>query len=246
MEPLCASDRAEDERYAQLMQKYKESGLADFTDQEILELLLFHLQSKNNAPEAAKKLMDIYQYLFFAFSNLPKDLTEGGLISKQTALFFHMFPEMVRELKIRCKDPHPVLNTLQDTTNYLRDFFINRNIECFYMLCLDQENRVLSCNLLATGSTKQVTIGEKRIYSVLLQEKTTSVVVAHNHPRGIWNPSKPDLSMTRTLSHILRSNGVILRDHIIFTPTGSFSMVTNNVLPEGFYGNPYQPNPEDA
>ena len=51
-----------------------------------------------------------------------------------------------------------------------------------------------------------------------------SILLAHNHPSGIAQPSEADIKSTRILNSILWPLGIVLKDHLIVTATEICSM----------------------
>jgi len=54
-------------------------------------------------------------------------------------------------------------------------------------------------------------------------DRAASVIICHNHPSGIAEPSKEDIKTTQQLVAAGILLGIPLRDHIIVTKSGYFS-----------------------
>lgn len=211
-----------------LTAKYKKEGLSALSDQELLEFLFYRLNSRMDASACAKKLLKTYQSPAQVFASSKNDLVQNGGLSENAALFVSMFPDMVREVAVRRKKPRSLLASYQETENYLFDYFIGKQIECFYMLCLDKNNRVLRCDKLGEGDAHEVLVNIKKICAIISKTHADSIVIAHNHPKGDSRPSKADYALTCRVSALSRTLGAHLRDHIIFAPGETFSMLKND------------------
>ncbi|MDD3943068.1 MAG: JAB domain-containing protein [Sphaerochaetaceae bacterium] len=63
-----------------------------------------------------------------------------------------------------------------------------------------------------------------------LRERTTAVIVAHNHPSGILTPSLDDLMVTTRLVRAGELLGIQFLDHLIFSDESYRSMLEENQL----------------
>lgn len=67
-------------------------------------------------------------------------------------------------------------------------------------------------------------VGQRTLMEHILRDNASAVMLAHNHPGGKAQPSAQDLEFTIRLLSILRSIHVQLLDHIIVSPTDTYSM----------------------
>lgn len=81
----------------------------------------------------------------------------------------------------------------------------------------DRGKRVLSTEVVAYGDEGRRPFPAARIVTRALEQDARYVAVAHNHPSGDPSPSREDLEVTRSLRHVLSSEGVILLDQVIVT-----------------------------
>ncbi|HEY8425173.1 MAG TPA: JAB domain-containing protein [Limnochordales bacterium] len=111
----------------------------------------------------------------------------------------------------------PVIASGEDlyelVTPHLRGFRQERVVAVF----CDRGKRVLSTEVVAYGDEGRCPFPAARIVTRALELDARYVAVAHNHPSGDPSPSREDLEVTRSLRDVLRSEGVILLDHVIVT-----------------------------
>ncbi|HMO75049.1 MAG TPA: JAB domain-containing protein [Sphingopyxis sp.] len=81
------------------------------------------------------------------------------------------------------------------------------------LLCLEQ----------AKGGRDERCRVPPRCWRALLDVRPVQVLMAHNHPSGIARPSDADRAATREAAQFLALLGIMLSDHLIFTPDGHFS-----------------------
>ena len=93
-----------------------------------------------------------------------------------------------------------------------------------YLLCMDAKCKVLACKKLGEGSVNAADISIRRIVETALHYNTSSVILAHNHPCGICNPSDEDTATTLRIWQALDAVGIQFADHIIVSGSEYYSM----------------------
>ena len=87
--------------------------------------------------------------------------------------------------------------------------------EVFCCLYLDWRNRVIAFDELFRGTIDGATVHPREVVRAALTRNATAVVVAHNHPSGLAEPSRADEQITRVLKQALALVEVRLIDHLI-------------------------------
>ena len=90
---------------------------------------------------------------------------------------------------------------------------------------------MLSCRFLAEGSLDRVGLNSRQVVETALEDRASSVILAHNHISGLATPSEADVSLTLALRPLLRSLGIHLLDHLIIADGDFVSMAQSGLLP---------------
>lgn len=115
--------------------------------------------------------------------------------------------------------------------DWLRLKLARRPQEVFMALWLDAQNRLLSAEELFTGTLTQTSVYPREVVKSALAHNAASVILAHNHPSGIAEPSRADEQLTRTLKDALALVEVRLLDHFIVAGTGTpLSFAENGLI----------------
>jgi DNA repair protein RadC len=109
--------------------------------------------------------------------------------------------------------------------DWLRLKLANQPREIFMALWLDAQNRLLVAEELFTGSLTQTSVYPREVVKIALSHNAAAVILAHNHPSGVAEPSRADEMLTRSLKEALAMVDVRLLDHFI---------VAGNQLPLSF------------
>jgi len=96
--------------------------------------------------------------------------------------------------------------------------------------------------LIAEGGLMHVAAAAREVYRPALERSAAAIVIAHNHPSGIAEPSAEDLSFTRLMGRAGTILGVRLLDHMIVARRGYFSFREAGLWEAGgAAGNPAEP-----
>ncbi len=95
---------------------------------------------------------------------------------------------------------------------------------------LDTKNRVLACEELFTGSIDAAQVYPRVVAQRALQHNAAALVVFHNHPSGVAEPSRADERLTHRLKDALALLDLRLLDHFVVSAEGSVSMAERGLL----------------
>lgn len=99
--------------------------------------------------------------------------------------------------------------------DWLRLKLANNQHEVFMALWLDAQNRLLQADILFTGTLTQTSVYPREVVKTALTRNAAAVILAHNHPSGIAEPSRADELLTANLQSALNMIDVKLLDHFI-------------------------------
>lgn len=91
--------------------------------------------------------------------------------------------------------------------------------EEFHALWLDNRHRILDCQRLFTGTIDGANVYPREVVREALGHNASAVILAHNHPSGVAEPSTSDKVITRALKEALDLVGVRVLDHVVVGET---------------------------
>lgn len=192
------------------------------TDAELLSVLL-HFSSEQ-ANEISERLLSHYQNIANLMEADTQDLISFEELDEQTVVLLRLVPELHRRYLIARSQSEQYLKSSRDFGRYLLPYFYGARDELVYLLCLDASCRVICCRKLCQGSVNSASFSARTIAQTALHANATSVVLAHNHPSGMFVPSEEDLCMTNHLREALEPLDILLVDHIIIANDNYTSM----------------------
>ena len=109
--------------------------------------------------------------------------------------------------------------------DYLRLTLRHKEYEVFCCVFLDAQNRVIAVEELFRGTLTQTSVYPREIVRRALAHNAASLILAHNHPSGVAEPSQADRTLTRHLRDALALVDVRVLDHFIVAGASSLSFM---------------------
>ena len=107
------------------------------------------------------------------------------------------------------------LDSPRRVAEYLRSTLRDRGREVFAVLFLDQRHRVLRFEEMFQGTIDSTSVHIREVVKRALELNAAALIVAHNHPSGVAEPSVADRQLTRRLEEALTLLELRLLDHFI-------------------------------
>ena len=123
-----------------------------------------------------------------------------------------------------------LLNDPAAVSEYLRLQIGTLPHEVFALLYLDTQNRLIAFEELFRGTLNQASVYPREVVLRALHHRACAVVLAHNHPSGVAEPSSADRLLTRSLVAALALVDVRVLDHFIVTRHEATSMASLGLL----------------
>jgi len=108
-----------------------------------------------------------------------------------------------------------VLASSTATRGYLRARFKSRERETFCCIFLDNQHHVVTIEELFNGTIDGAAVYPREVVKRCLHHNSAAVILAHNHPSGIAEPSQADIAITRRLQAALGTIDVRVLDHFV-------------------------------
>jgi DNA repair protein RadC len=122
------------------------------------------------------------------------------------------------------------LDSPTSVRDYLRLSLSGRGHEVFVVMLLDAQNRVLHCEELFRGTLTQTSVYPREVVKLALSTNAASVILCHNHPSGVCEPSRSDELLTQTLKSALALVDVRVLDHFVVAGDASISFAERGLL----------------
>ncbi len=117
-----------------------------------------------------------------------------------------------------------------DSTHFLLARLRDRPHEVFCCLFLDNRHRVLAFDELFRGTIDCTTVYPREVVKQALHRNAAAVILAHNHPSGVAEPSEADRLITRRIGDALNLVDVRLLDHFVIGDGTCVSLASRGLL----------------
>ena len=123
--------------------------------------------------------------------------------------------EMARRALAQPLQAAPVFDTPQRVKDYVALHLGSRTQEVFAVLFLDGQHRLLKLEEMFHGTLAQTSVYPREVVRRAIAHNAGAVILAHNHPSGVAEPSRADEYLTQTLKSALHLVDVRVLDHLV-------------------------------
>jgi DNA repair protein RadC len=118
----------------------------------------------------------------------------------------------------------------RDTEIFLKARMQHLDHELFCCLYLDNRHRVLRFDELFRGTIDGTSVYPREVVKEALSVNAAAVILAHNHPSGVAEPSQADERITQRLKSALELVDIRLLDHLIVGEGAATSLASRGLL----------------
>ncbi len=212
-----------------MLRRFRNEGLDGFDPVQVLELLLFYCIPRKDTNELAHALIDRFGSVSRVMDAPIEELMKVSGVGENVATFLHLTKQAGRYYQVDSTQKGALLRDTEECGRYLLPYFIGRQVETVFMLCLNANCNVISCREVGEGEINSAVISPRSIVQMALAEKASTVVLAHNHPSGVALPSQEDVLATQRLAAALATVDVTLFDHLIIADEDFVSLVQSGM-----------------
>jgi DNA repair protein RadC len=200
------------------------------TDAELLGMLLYPRRAKASRNRLAESLLHNFGGLRGLQVASRKVAAEREGLDDQAARLIRLSHEFVRRQLGQSLERGVSLTSPAVTMEYLQTVLRDRNREIFTCLFLDTRHRVIASEDLFQGSIDGACVYPRVVAERALRLSAAAVIVAHNHPSGVSEPSLADQAITRRLKDALLLLEIRLLDHFVVGDGPPVSMASRGML----------------
>jgi DNA repair protein RadC len=124
----------------------------------------------------------------------------------------------------------PHINSPTDSADYLKARLCHLPHEVFACLFLDTRHRVVAYEELFRGTIDGASVYPREVVRACLRHRASAVILAHNHPSGVAEPSRADQEITRVLIDALALMDIRVLDHLVIGQGEPVSMAAMGLI----------------
>lgn len=114
--------------------------------------------------------------------------------------------------------------------DYLATKLRHQTREVFALLLLDNQHRLLHYEELFYGTINAAPVYPREIVKLVLDKNAAAIILAHNHPSGVAEPSQADRRVTERIQEALKTIDVAVLDHFVIGAGETVSFAERGLL----------------
>ena len=123
-----------------------------------------------------------------------------------------------------------ILSSPRDAQDFLRAKLARLEHEVFAVLYLDNRHRVLAFEELFRGTINGTAVYPREVVKRALHHNAAALILVHNHPSGVAEPSRSDEVLTQRLREVLSLVDVRVLDHLVVGSEGVVSFADRGLV----------------
>lgn len=192
------------------------SGPGALSDAELLAIFLRTGIKGKSAVDLARDLLKYFEGSLARLATAsPRELAALPGLGPAKAAQLAATLELARRALAEALAARDVLSSPGAVRDWLRLKLAALPHETFWALWLDAQNRLLAAEELFRGSLTQTSVYPREVVKRALACNAAAVILAHNHPSGVAEPSRADEALTQALREALALVDVRLLDHFV-------------------------------
>ncbi|MFT5501955.1 MAG: DNA repair protein RadC [Woeseiaceae bacterium] len=207
-----------------------EPGATRMTEAELLAVLLQRGPQAAVALEMAERLLTRFGGLRSLLHAEPRELAAECGVGDVRIATLRAIPELARRYFEETLPERVAIRSPADTESFLLARLRDRPHEVFCCLYLDNRHRVILFEELFRGTIDGTSVYPREVVKQALAVNAAAIILAHNHPSGVAEPSQADERITRRVKSALELVDIRLLDHLVIGDCTSTSLASRGML----------------
>ena len=216
-----------EERPREKLLKY---GANRLSDAELLALIIRIGNRKRTAVELSQDILNYFGGLK-SFNDLStKELLVIKGVGTAKAVQIKAAVELGKRQATLSSEKRGVIRTPGDVAQLLMPELRFLTQEVFKIILLDIKNQIITRKTISKGGLSSSIVHPREVFKEAIRHSSAAIILVHNHPSGIPEPSKDDIGITRRLIEAGRILGIDVLDHIIIGDGRFISMKEKGII----------------
>ncbi|MGL6158996.1 RadC family protein [Microbulbifer sp.] len=211
-------------------EKLLERGPEALSDAELLAIFLRTGIPGLSAVDLARQLLVDFGGLRPLLEADKREFCRGKGLGDAKYVQLQAVLEMARRHLAESLQRADALRSPDAVRNYLTAQLRHRRREVFCCLYLDSQHRVIAFEELFEGTLNAASVYPREVVQAALHKGAAAVILAHNHPSGVSEPSQADIWITERLSQALELMDIKVLDHMIVGEGAALSFAEQGLI----------------
>jgi len=203
---------------------------SSLSEAELLAVLLQRGTQAQAAMELSENLLHRFGGLRPMLQASPQQLSKFRGIGCARLAILKVLPELAKRYFEASLPKGQAIRSPADTEAFLVAKLRDLPHELFCCLYLDNRHRIILFDELFRGTIDGTSVYPREVVKQALSVNAAAVIVAHNHPSGVAEPSQADERITRRLKSALELVDIRLLDHLVIGDGGASSLAKRGMM----------------
>jgi DNA repair protein RadC len=199
--------------------KVIDKSAATLTELELLEMTFYPSNPRNDNKPMAKRLMKDLGSLAGVLRAPVETLQQLDQVGPAAIAAIKVTETAALHLSHSRVKNQSFLRNWVDVQDYCINRLAHERREHFIILCLDNQNRLISEEKMSVGTVNQTAVYTREVVNAALKHQAQALIPLHNHPSGEIKPSRADIDVTRDIEKAPAVMGIALHDHLNIADT---------------------------
>ncbi len=196
-------------------EKLLKFGAPALSEAELIAIFLRNGTHGRTAMDVARDLLQQFGSVRGLLTASPAKFCNAPGLGLTRYATLHAMLELVRRHFLEVMQSGPALLNPQATRDYLRARLRDLPHEVFGCVYLDNRHRVIAFEELFRGTLDGASVYPREVVKQALAHNAAALILVHNHPSGVAEPSQADELITRRLKNALNLVEIRVLDHLI-------------------------------
>ena len=212
-------------------EKLVSKGKKSLSDAELIAILIGSGNREESAVALSKRILNTVKGNINALAKLSvEQLTNFKGIGEAKAISIITALELGKRRQLEVALEKPKITCSKDAYNLLQPVIGDLHHEEFWVLFLNNSNKVLENKLISKGGLTATIVDVRLLFKRALELGAIAIIVSHNHPSGKLEPSEQDKLLTKKIKEAGSTLDIKVLDHLIITEKAYFSFADEGVF----------------
>lgn len=211
-------------------EKLLQQGASSLSDAELLAIFLRTGVKGCHVVDLARNLLTNFGSISAIYQASQSDFCQVHGLGTAKYVQLQACLEMSKRYLAEKLQQGETLTSTQATRNYLITELKGETREVFAMLLLDNQHQTLAFERLFYGTIDAAAVYPRIIVEYALKQNAAAVILCHNHPSGIAEPSLADKNITERIIKALQLIDVRVLDHCIIAGNHCYSFAEHGEI----------------
>ncbi|MDT0596429.1 RadC family protein [Glaciecola petra] len=205
-------------------------GASTLSDAELLAILINTGTQGQSAVELAKQALNEIGSIQAVMHAPPKQITKIAGLGLAKYAVLQACTELFKRSMAEQLAQQASFTSADAASEYLRVQLAQKKREVFAMLLLNSQHQLIAYREMFMGTINSAAVYPRELVKQVIDDNAAAVILAHNHPSGVAEPSQADIQITQRIQQAFALIDVTVLDHFVIGRSSAVSFAQRGLL----------------